>query len=971
MSFQFNEAFYLTNNTDVFVAVANGQMESGLAHYNQFGWGEGRDPNPYFDTSYYVSQNPDVANAVLAGDFASPLQHFLLYGAAEGRAPSASAAELLTYFDESAYLAANPDVAQAIADGDLVNAEQHWLLYGQFENRAGGPELPPVGETFTLTQSPDTGAAFTGGDGDDVFNAPAEQTGLLPIQTLGTADNIDGGGGRNTLNAQLVDPYVIPAGLWNIHEVNISSPGGILPLLLPAPTLDVLNADSIDTINFRNSMQSITINNLSTALDTVGIYDEFPNPPFVPVVAHTINHVGAATDGTDDALAINLRNATGSTLTLNHASLDPNAGYEIFEINSMGSIANVFTLVNLVGGPRDVTVQGNNALTLNGISFNTLRTFDATALMAPLVANFPGGNSAGENVDITGSTFANTMTFTGTGTGTGILTVTTFDGNDTLAFSGHSGEVVADLGEGNNTLTSTGGSGHLQANAGEGNDTFTVDTHTGDVTIDGGDGNNTFNIAGTGTTGFSGIPLGHVGDVAGIVSLTGGDGDDTFNFYQLNNATNFNAGDSVDGGGGDNDLLRFDVFNPTNGAVNLLVPGTTIANIESIRVTGDLFGDLGGVLNVDWANSGSANRLELAANALGVVTVTNLDFANGDTVAVYPIANIGLGPILNLTLVRGFVTAPAFNLELNDGVIVHILNVGTGSDLLNLVSLGDPAIDINSIFDASNINAGVVVITGDTDLLMGNSLANAFDHTVATPGGVLIDLSGFTGDAFIGVNEGLQTINDGSGDDLFVVYRTGNLGNDRTVVNLSADGGADTVSFSDAFGTASTLAQNHLVTGFDLAADQVMLNLHAATTLFNQVRPPEATDGTAITSQDLVIREIQQGEIANLSASNINFLKFVAPAIGTGMAGTVDALFDAAIGLGALTISGGTSAIFGAAYDSVAEAMVLFQIINFDNNGLINAADNAEGIAVIDMSYDDFLAFDASNLYFDNTLLVA
>ncbi|WP_166016337.1 beta strand repeat-containing protein [Chelativorans multitrophicus] len=968
MSFQFNESFYLTSNPDVFLAVATGQMASGLAHYNQFGWAEGRDPNANFDSSYYVSQNPDVAAAVLAGLFESPLQHFQLYGAAEGRAPSEAAAELLAYFDEAAYLAANPDVADAIADEHFANALEHYQLYGQFENRPGLPELPPVGETFDLTQGPDTGAAFTGGDGDDVYNAPAVQTGLLPIQTLNTADDIDGGAGRNTLNAQLVDPYVIPAGLWNIHEVNISSPGGITPIVLPNPTLDVLNANAIDTINFRNSTQSITINNLSTALNTVGIYDEIPATvfPFIPgPVAHIINHVGSATDGTNDALAIELRNATASTLTLNHASLAPNAGYEIFNIDSIGTLANVFTLVNGVGGPRDVTIAGNNALTINGISFNTLRTFDAVALMAPLVANFPGGSSAGDNVNITGTTFANTLTFTGTGTGapgTGILTVTTFDGNDVLTFNGHTGDVVAALGEGDNTLASTGGNGAIEATAGAGDDTFTVDTHTGNVTIDGSDGNNVFNIGGTGTTPYSG-PAALIGNVNGVVDLKGGDGDDTFNFYQVDNATNFKAGDSVDGGGGDNDLLRFDVFNATLVAVNLLVPGTTIANIETIRVTGDLFGDLAGVLNVDWANSGSANRLELAANALGVVNVTNLDFANGDTVAVYPIANTGIGTLLNLTLERGFVTAPAFNLELNDGVIVHILNVGTGSDLLNLASLGDPATDINSIFDASNINAGVVAITGDTDLLMGNSLANAFDQNNA-----VINLSDFTGNAFIGVNEGLQTINDGSGDDLFVVYQTGNGGLDRKIINLSADGGADTISFSDAFGGGGQLQQNHLVTGFDLAVDQVMLNLNGATTLFNQVQTPEATNGVAITNQDVVIREIEQGETSNLSASNINFLKFVAPAVGVDMVGAVDALFDAAIGAGQLNVNS-AGAFFGAAYDSVAEAMVLFQITSAD--AIITATDTAEGIAVIEMSYDDFLAFDASNLYYDNAFLTA
>ena len=40
MSFQFNESYYLTNNADVFLAVATGQIASGLAHYNQFGWAD-------------------------------------------------------------------------------------------------------------------------------------------------------------------------------------------------------------------------------------------------------------------------------------------------------------------------------------------------------------------------------------------------------------------------------------------------------------------------------------------------------------------------------------------------------------------------------------------------------------------------------------------------------------------------------------------------------------------------------------------------------------------------------------------------------------------------------------------------------------------------------------------------------------------------------------------------------------------
>ena len=50
---------------------------------------------------------------------------------------------------------------------------------------------PPAAQTFTLTTGVDTGAAFTGGDGDDIFIA--SQT------TLTAADYLQGGAGKDTL----------------------------------------------------------------------------------------------------------------------------------------------------------------------------------------------------------------------------------------------------------------------------------------------------------------------------------------------------------------------------------------------------------------------------------------------------------------------------------------------------------------------------------------------------------------------------------------------------------------------------------------------------------------------------------------------------------------------------------------------------------------------------------------------------
>ena len=86
--------------------------------YDTFGWKEGTNPNPYFDTNYYLSQNPDIRAAGV-----NPLQHFEAFGWKEGRDPS-------LLFSDSKYLAANPDVAAAGMDPLL-----HYEEYGHNEGR--------------------------------------------------------------------------------------------------------------------------------------------------------------------------------------------------------------------------------------------------------------------------------------------------------------------------------------------------------------------------------------------------------------------------------------------------------------------------------------------------------------------------------------------------------------------------------------------------------------------------------------------------------------------------------------------------------------------------------------------------------------------------------------------------------------------------------------------------------------------
>lgn len=502
MSFQFDEFYYRQNNTDVNAAIEAGWFENGQAHYNQFGWIENRNPNADFDTSYYLDENPDVGPAVLAGDFESPLQHFLLYGAAEGRAPSAAAAELLALFDGDAYLAANPDVADAIADGDFQNAVQHYQLYGQFENRPGLPELPPVGETFALTQGVDAGADFTGGDADDTFNAPAEQTAFLPIQTLGNGDDLDGAGGRDVLNASLVNAYTVPAGLTSIEEINLDAPGIVLGLGLFTPTLDLANADSVDTLGFRGLNNGAEIDNLTTKLETLNIRDVSQNPAGLLLVPaeFEVNTVGDVLDGAEDELAINFQNvsdndvlsvpvglgAVGIDLDTNSGA--PDAGYEVLNINSTGQA----NFVEVYGDAVDFTthtvnITGDAELDINHGHVNS-------ASGGPVVWNAAALNlinAAGDGAEV--AAFSGDL-FTEVG-GDGEVEVRSGTGNDVLDF-GEDVDATVFGNDGDDEISfyqivggpddgTTSFDADDSVDGGEGNDELWLDADLGELLVDG------------------------------------------------------------------------------------------------------------------------------------------------------------------------------------------------------------------------------------------------------------------------------------------------------------------------------------------------------------------------------------------------------------------------------------------------------------------------------------------------------
>jgi hypothetical protein len=163
-----DDLFYYARNHDVW----NAHLDAD-AHYDQYGWREGRDPNAYFSTAAYLSQNPDVQAAGL-----NPLEHYAHYGWWEGRHAPVG-------FDPAQYLAANPDVKDA-----GFEPLAHFLVWGVQEGR--WPFAPAVEVTangfdyvYYLAHNPDVAA--TGVDPLAHFQTFGWQEGRNPNALFDTA----------------------------------------------------------------------------------------------------------------------------------------------------------------------------------------------------------------------------------------------------------------------------------------------------------------------------------------------------------------------------------------------------------------------------------------------------------------------------------------------------------------------------------------------------------------------------------------------------------------------------------------------------------------------------------------------------------------------------------------------------------------------------------------------------------------
>lgn len=488
----------------------------------------------------------------------------------------------------------------------------------------------------------------------------------------------------------------------------------------------------------------------------------------------------------------------------------------------------------------------------------------------------------------------------------------------------------------------------------------------------------------------------------GDVEAIGGDGDDEFVFltFPTSAVTTFTAGDSVDGGGGDNQLT-IETF---TGALLGAGVGPNIVNIQTIEhialfnfVNG--FGTTGNV-TVDMSRSGDATNLVLFTDYNGFdVSVTNLTNADNVTYSGFDLNDLTLAHVnpVGINDIIDFTMAGVFGTDFFD--VTHTLDalhVAAAVERVDLHSEGDAA--LNQILSVSDVNTDILT-DGPVDLQLGSlgralvdgttpvgtvpffSDSNAYDFAGGT-----IDSSAATGDVEVflaGLDFGSfnlnyanpptqaatstsQTFIGGEGDDTVHF-----LGFQNDVADFSV-GGSDTAVFQiaryDALSALNSGVYNHII-GFTAQggpAEIDHINLYN-TTWFgdgpNQGQMQFTNSDTVVTAGSAVniLHVTQNNGTIDATTAAFNFIKFDTPVGTAGL--NANQGFQAAIGSATIDIdnAGNGAEYLLAYYDTQNQQMVLGTVFGDD---VINSTFGLDVIATVGMSLAEYQAFGAQNLAF-------
>ncbi len=818
------------------------------------------------------------------------------------------------------------------------------------------PASATAGQTFTLTAGVDTGAAFTGGSGDDSFVGGT-------IDTWSAFDKIDGGAGTDSLTATITGT-AIPGGatVANIETVSINTTGAGI-------TADVSAWTGLTTANISVSGNGPSV---ITGADTMALQvSAVGNDDLTVTTGSSATVTNANGDDTWISGITGLVTATGGSEAGDILSINTNKTMTTVAVLDGGIVAigdgltaladvtfdddavtDVLTTVSIAGNLGASTINSDvlTSLTLASSAQDCTVTAAAATRVLGLSIN---GLTGGTLTDAT----ATTLNLSSTGTASsgitvvaGAATAVTIDADvkttiAALTVGGATGLTV----KGDSLVTITADTTTVLA-------TINASANSGGLTI--GEALNV-GLVYTGSTGADTITLG----VSTVATATG-DGDDvvTAGAAVATTAT-------VNAGGGTADVINFSA----NGALTS-VTGAQFSNFEVLRATAatDIDMDLiTGSTITAIQTSGSSTIVDMNATQAAAVTVLAtgaLDLRiKGSTVP-------GVSDTLSLTTsTTNTAVTMATLVSAGTETINLTANTGTGTTTISTLAHGDwstlnlagaAAITITSTATAAIINTNVngstatgvltldfalsatngIGLTGGSgnDALTGtaqgdNIVGGAGNDTIVTGNGVNYATGG-TGDDTITGGTGVDTITAGEGADTI----TGALGID--VIDLTETTSAvDIVSLSG----VTAAANRDTITGFTSAKDILKLDLDY-TTVATAAAAAAVTQTSAVslvtaaafniaalaatTAKDLYILTGGNETTADLSASTTGteLFKYLGTA---GNAAT------------SLTVTGTGNMFFIAAFD--AGNTYVYQVTeNLDTLGADTAASAADVVLV-------------------------
>ncbi len=597
----------------------------------------------------------------------------------------------------------------------------------------------PSGTTFDLTLAQDTGPSFTGGSGDDTFNANLAfnaPTGTN-IPTLQTGDSLAGGLGSDVLNAtfNFVAATTVSPAMSSIDALNVTDFGTF------ATTIAGTAVSGLTDVGIMNST--------NTNVLTVGTAGN-PLPSLVDLsisnqgIGATFNFATASATGASDTVNVTFSNVTGTPgLTLTYEVQGSTNGAEILNITSMGGANTVNDFATTDTSLTTVNIGGDTSFKLTTSFDAGVTTCDASGNGAGVsvtqnnnnLFNFTGG--AGDDSIVMGGSYGTTDILNG-GEGSGdtlggtsaVIGGTTANQTNATNFEGlrvsnaHTTAInVAHWGGGVNQVTLDLGSNNGSITNAPSGVLVDLGTNGGNPA---GAGTLAVTLSGTGTSDSATLTLNDC-DQTGLVTTTGAE--------TLNLVSNLDLNGSAAGGG--------------TAGVNTLTGGLTMTDTaasEKIVVTGTESLTFGAATTCNELDASAFTEVLImsAANTLAGITVSG--GAGADTLFASAGADI--------------VNGNAGNDIINPLAGADIVSGGTGADTFRQSIATAAGVDRQTITDFDdtvttgdifNLNSGLATLTGtdnfatsaslQTHSASGNLTGNAAAEVIRVTSGTVSDFT--------------------------------------------------------------------------------------------------------------------------------------------------------------------------------------------------------------------------------------